>query len=66
MIIDFAGCYLVETGCKAFFADLEPSELVTRGRERREKRRLEQEQEKKEKEANGTLPEISEVVKKTQ
>ena len=39
MIIDFIGCYLIEQVCKALFADLEPKELVTRGRERREKRR---------------------------
>jgi manganese-transporting P-type ATPase len=39
MIIDFAGCYIIEQVCKALFADLEPKELVTRGKERREKRR---------------------------
>jgi cation-transporting ATPase 13A1 len=66
MIVDFAGCYVVEKACKALFADLEPAELVTRGRERRERRRLEQEKEKKEMGENGTLPELSEVVKKTQ
>ncbi|ORY32935.1 hypothetical protein BCR39DRAFT_564173 [Naematelia encephala] len=42
MIIDFAGCFIVEKGCKYLFADLEPSEMVTRGRERREKRRLQE------------------------
>ncbi len=66
MIVDFAGCYVVERGCKLLFADLEPAELVTRGRARREKRRLLQESEKKEKAENGVLPELSEVVKKTQ
>ncbi|KAL7421973.1 putative cation-transporting ATPase 1 [Cryptotrichosporon argae] len=42
MILDFAGCWAIETGCKALFADLEPAEMVTRGRERREQRRLEE------------------------
>ncbi|TDL20605.1 endoplasmic reticulum Ca-transporting P-type ATPase [Rickenella mellea] len=40
MIADFAGCWLVEVACKSLFANLEPKPLVTRGRERREKRRL--------------------------
>jgi cation-transporting ATPase 13A1 len=61
MVIDFAGCWIIEKGCKALFADLEPMEMVTRGRERREKRREVEESEK----ANG-LPELNEVVKKTQ
>ncbi|KAK4688093.1 manganese-transporting P-type ATPase, partial [Tremellales sp. Uapishka_1] len=62
MIIDFGGCYLIETFCKAVFADLEPPEMVTRGRERREKRRAEETlrlQDEK-------LPEIDGVIKKTQ
>ena len=42
MIADFAGCWLIEILCKALFADLEPKPLVTRGRERREKRRAEE------------------------
>lgn len=42
MIIDFGGCYIIEKGCKYLFADLEPREMVTRGRERREKRRAEE------------------------
>lgn len=48
MVIDFAGCWVIEKVCKHLFADLEPKPMVTRGRERREKRRLleEQEQEK--------------------
>ncbi|EIW70519.1 hypothetical protein TREMEDRAFT_43233 [Tremella mesenterica DSM 1558] len=46
MIIDFAGCFVVEKVCKALFADLEPAEIVTRGRERRESRRLLEEKEK--------------------
>ncbi|KAJ7705279.1 hypothetical protein B0H17DRAFT_973789 [Mycena rosella] len=43
MVIDFAGCWVIEVVCKYFFADLEPKEMVTRGRERRELRRAEQE-----------------------
>lgn len=39
MLADFAGCFIIEKACKYLFADLEPKELVTRGRERREKRR---------------------------
>jgi len=42
MVVDFAGCWLIENVCKYFFADLEPRALVTRGRERREQRRLEE------------------------
>ncbi|KAF8958414.1 endoplasmic reticulum Ca-transporting P-type ATPase [Flammula alnicola] len=40
MIIDFAGCWVIEVVCKHLFADLEPKPMVTRGRERREQRRL--------------------------
>nr|XP_019046656.1 cation-transporting ATPase 13A1 [Kwoniella bestiolae CBS 10118]OCF25586.1 cation-transporting ATPase 13A1 [Kwoniella bestiolae CBS 10118] len=43
MILDFVGCWAIEKTCKALFASLEPAELVTRGRERREKRRVEEE-----------------------
>lgn len=39
MIIDFAGCFLIEIVCKALFADLAPKAIVLKGRERREKRR---------------------------
>lgn len=46
MIADFGLCFIMEKGCKFLFADLEPAELVTRGRERREKRRALEEQEK--------------------
>ncbi|PPQ67683.1 hypothetical protein CVT26_007410, partial [Gymnopilus dilepis] len=58
MVIDFAGCWVIEKVCKYFFADLEPKPMVTRGRERREKRRLLEEQEKEKQEeaepaANG-------------
>lgn len=41
MVIDFVGCWVIENLCKYFFADLEPRAMVTRGRERREQRRLE-------------------------
>ena len=40
MILDFGLCFIMERGCKFLFADLEPTELVTRGRERREARRV--------------------------
>lgn len=43
MVIDFAGCWLVEIICKALFADLAPKPIVLRGKERREKRRAEEE-----------------------
>lgn len=46
MCLDFALCYVVEKGCKSVFASLEPDEMVTRGRERREKRRAEEEAQK--------------------
>ena len=39
MIIDFIGCWAIENVCKYLFADLEPKSIVTRGRERRERRR---------------------------
>jgi cation-transporting ATPase 13A1 len=39
MIIDFIGCWVIENVCKYLFADLEPKSIVTRGRERRERRR---------------------------
>lgn len=40
MLIDFGGCYVIESACKYLFADLEPREMITRGRERREERRV--------------------------
>lgn len=43
MVADFAGCFIIEKTCKHLFADLEPKELVTRGSERRIKRREEEE-----------------------
>lgn len=42
MLIDLVGCWIIENICKYLFADLEPKPMVTRGRERREKRRAEQ------------------------
>ncbi|KAI0644110.1 endoplasmic reticulum Ca-transporting P-type ATPase [Trametes meyenii] len=42
MVIDFAGCWIIEKVCKALFANLEPKPMITRGRERREKRRAEE------------------------
>ena len=48
MILDFIGCWVIEMVCKKLFASLEPRELVTRGRERREKRRAEEEIKRKE------------------
>lgn len=46
MIVDFMGCWVIEVLCKYLFADLEPKPMVTKGRERREQRRLIEEQEK--------------------
>jgi cation-transporting ATPase 13A1 len=43
MIIDFMGCWVIENICKYLFADLEPKSMVTRGRERRERRRAAEE-----------------------
>ncbi|KAG9049932.1 hypothetical protein FS837_008518 [Tulasnella sp. UAMH 9824] len=43
MIVDFAGCWVIEVLCKAMFADLEPRAMITKGRERREARRAEEE-----------------------
>lgn len=40
MLIDFAGCWAIEVACKHLFANLEPKDIVTVGKERREKRRL--------------------------
>lgn len=51
MIVDFAGCYVIEIICKALFADLAPKAIVLKGRERREKRRAE---EARTSHANGT------------
>ncbi|KDQ23371.1 hypothetical protein PLEOSDRAFT_62301 [Pleurotus ostreatus PC15] len=43
MVTDFVGCWLLEIICKYLFAELEPKPMITRGRERREQRRIEQE-----------------------
>ncbi|KAH8827253.1 hypothetical protein DL96DRAFT_1606032 [Flagelloscypha sp. PMI_526] len=45
MVIDFGGCWIIEKTCKYLFADLEPREMVTRGKERREARRIKQAEE---------------------
>jgi cation-transporting ATPase 13A1 len=42
MIVDFVGCYVIHATTKYLFASLEPAEIITRGRERREARRIEQ------------------------
>jgi cation-transporting ATPase 13A1 len=43
MVIDFIGCWAIESVCKYLFADLEHKSMVTRGRERRERRRAAEE-----------------------
>ena len=43
MIVDFIGCFIIEQVCKRLFANLEPKPMVTRGRERRKRRRAEEE-----------------------
>lgn len=48
MVVDFAGCWLIEILCKYLFADLEPKPMVTKGRERRDARRLLEEKAKEE------------------
>lgn len=47
MIIDFCGCWVIETMCKYLFANIEAKGMITKGRERREARRKLQEQEKR-------------------
>jgi cation-transporting ATPase 13A1 len=42
MIGDFIGCWLIEQSCKYLFADLDPKQMILRGRERRELRRIEE------------------------
>jgi len=42
MVLDFVGCWIIEKGCKYLFANLEPKAMITKGRERREKRRSEE------------------------
>ena len=47
MIFDYGGAYVGEALMKYFFIDKKPKELITRGRDRREKRRkVEEEAEK--------------------
>lgn len=42
MVLDFVGCWLIENACKYLFASLEPMAMITKGRERRDQRRLEE------------------------
>ncbi|KZT06595.1 endoplasmic reticulum Ca-transporting P-type ATPase [Laetiporus sulphureus 93-53] len=51
MIIDFAGCWLIEAVCKYLFADIQPKAMITRGRERRDARRKKEERQQKAEEA---------------
>ncbi|KAF6744001.1 endoplasmic reticulum Ca-transporting P-type ATPase [Ephemerocybe angulata] len=56
MAIDFVGCYIIEHGCKALFATLEPKPMITRGRDRREaRRRLEEAEAAKAVKLNGKV-----------
>lgn len=57
MVLDFVLCWAIERICKVLFADLEPVEFVTRGRERREKRRAQEAQRLKEDERLRLLAE---------
>ncbi|TFK47374.1 hypothetical protein OE88DRAFT_1706075 [Heliocybe sulcata] len=43
IVVDFIGSSIVEIVCKWLFADLEPKKMITRGWERREKRRQQEE-----------------------
>ena len=54
MIVDFMGCWVIEVVCKYLFADLEPKPMVTKGRERREQRRLIEQQEKTQNQDEGS------------
>ena len=60
MILDVFLCYIVEHGCKALFADLQPKEFVTRGIERRLRRRIAEREVRRAEIENGS------VEKKTQ
>jgi len=42
MVVDYVGCWIIENCCKYLFASLEPRALITKGRERRDQRRLEE------------------------
>ena len=42
MVLDYVGCWFIENICKYLFANLEPRALITKGRERRDQRRLEE------------------------
>ncbi|CAE6501450.1 unnamed protein product [Rhizoctonia solani] len=58
MVLDFAGCWVVEYGCKYLFADLEPKSLVTRGQERRQARRAIEEKAAEEEKAKREMEEL--------
>ncbi len=47
MIIDFAGCWLIEAVCKYLFADVQPKAMITRERERCDARRKKEERQQK-------------------
>ena len=53
MIVDFIGCWVIEVLCKYLFADLEPKRMVTKGRERREQRRLVEQEKNKSQEVTS-------------
>lgn len=55
MVADFALCWIVQKVCKNLFANLEPPELVTRGRERREARRAKELQTAEAAQQNGSI-----------
>ncbi|KAG6371009.1 hypothetical protein JVT61DRAFT_10730 [Boletus reticuloceps] len=42
MVVDIAGCWVIEMVCKYMFADLEPKPLIMHGQEQREQRQKEQ------------------------
>lgn len=66
MVIDFVGCWVIEVACKYFFADLEPKPMITRGRERREKRRAEQVKRAEEEKATDEHKELERLVAEKQ
>lgn len=47
MVFDYGGAYVGEALMKYFFIDKKPKELITRGRDRREKRRKAEEEAEK-------------------
>ncbi|KIJ31777.1 hypothetical protein M422DRAFT_783699 [Sphaerobolus stellatus SS14] len=55
MLIDLIGCWIVEILCKRLFADIQPKPIITRERERREKRREAEEFQRREEEIGQQL-----------